>query len=69
MNQMGGGKCSCKHHMVKPWSFIVIGVLFVLMGLGALQGMWPIFVSGILFVVMGVMKVKKCKCCDNTCSC
>lgn len=70
MNQMGGGKtCACKHHMVKPWAFIAIGVLFTLMGVGLFRGMWPIFISGILFIVMGVMKIKKCKCCDNTCSC
>lgn len=63
-NQMGQ-KCACPHHKMIPAGIIIIGLLFLLRGLGVISAevndiAWPI-----VLILIGLQKMFKnmCKCC------
>jgi uncharacterized membrane protein len=62
-----GQKCSCMHHKMVPMYIILIGLIFLLNGLGILSGiatgiLWPI-----VLILIGLQKIvgRKCPCCQR----
>lgn len=62
---MTGGMCKCPHHKVVPGMIALIGLLFLLNGLGSLSAhtldiLWPL-----ALIAIGLTKMfsGNCKCC------
>ena len=62
----GTGKvCNCPHHKVLPWVVVLIGLDFLLGGLGVLAWNFVDITWPILLIIAGGTKLVGCKCCSG----
>lgn len=60
----GTNKCVCRRRKVVPMAILIAGIVFILQGLGILNGISFTLVFGVLLVIVGWMKLSRgrCKC-------
>lgn len=63
--EMGkGAVCNCPHHKIYALVLLVVGILFLLQGMGKFA-FWNLDWWTVAFILIGLGKLAGCRCCSN----